>query len=83
MIRVQVTAPFVEETREFKNSGRGIPTYLRRLKKLQKAHIEAATSKELGQFPHRYKGRNERRKWNRRRDAISSLFPLKISIRHV
>lgn len=93
MIRVTVTGAFIDETREFKKSGRGIPTYLRRLKRLQLAHIEQAMAKELGPYPkterERWSGkltgrcRLARREWNERKSKINKTQPLKISIVHI
>lgn len=91
MIRVTAASPFVVEAREFK-SNRGVVTYLRSLKRLQKAHIEAAVAKELGPLPdarinrwgnYEQHSRNARRSWRLRFEEICKSQPLKISIVHV
>lgn len=82
MIRVTAASPFMVEAREFKTE-RGINSYLRGLKRLQKAHIERAVKKELGPCPGSYTARNFRREYRRQYEKICESQPLKISIVHV
>lgn len=92
MIRVTVTAPFVEETREFPASGRGITTYLRNLKKLQSLHVQDVVSKQVEPKPskpkynnHFYRSRYKQQiqEWKQKCEKHITSQGLKIQIRHL